>query len=274
MRLKSVILILFLAFLFCFCNSPEQTVFSEKENIKFKVDSIIELMTLDEKIGQLNQYSIGEEMTGPNQSSEYAKERYADLINGRVGSVLNLTGAENTRLVQQQVLENSRLKIPHLFAYDVIHGYKTIFPIPLAESCSWDLNLMEQTARASAVEASASGLHWTFAPMVDISRDPRWGRVMEGAGEDPFLGALVAEARIKGFQGAHLKDSSTIAACAKHFAGYGFAEAGKDYNSVNIGQNTLLNVVLPPFKKAATCSVATFMNAFNDLDGIPCTANE
>ena len=274
MRLKSVILILYLALLFCFCNSSFQTAFSEKENIKFKVDSIIELMTLEEKIGQLNQYSIGKEMTGPNQSSEYAKGRYADLINGRVGSVLNLTGAENTRLVQQQVLENSRLKIPLLFAYDVIHGYKTIFPIPLAESCSWDLNLMEQTARASSVEASASGLHWTFAPMVDISRDPRWGRVMEGAGEDPFLGALVAEARIKGFQGAHLEDSSTIAACAKHFAGYGFAEAGKDYNSVNIGQNTLLNVVLPPFKKAATCSVATFMNAFNDLDGIPCTANE
>ena len=231
-------------------------------------------MTLKEKICQLNQYSIGQEMTGPNQSNEYSKKRYNQLINGQVGSVLNLTGAENTMLVQKQVMENSRLKIPLLFAYDVIHGYKTIFPIPLAESCSWDLVLMESTARAAAQEAAASGLHWTFAPMVDVSRDPRWGRVMEGAGEDPYLGAQIAAARIRGFQGDNLKDTLTIAACAKHFAGYGFVESGKDYNTVNIGQNTLMNVVIPPFEMAAKTNVATFMNAFNDLDGIPATANQ
>ena len=230
-------------------------------------------MTLKEKIGQLNQYSIGEEMTGPNQANDYSQKRYNQLINGEVGSVLNLTGAKNTYLVQKQVLENSRIKIPLLFAYDVIHGYKTMFPIPLAESCSWDLDLMERTARAAAEEAAASGLHWTFAPMVDVSRDPRWGRVMEGAGEDPFLGAEVAAARIRGFQGNSLSGSLTIAACAKHFAAYGFIESGKDYNTVNVGQNTLMNIVIPPFENAAKYKVATFMNAFNDIDGIPATAN-
>ena len=257
----------------CSPNEKENSNASESQ-FTLKIDSIVSLMTLKEKIGQLNQYSIGQEMTGPNQTNEYSKKRYNQLINGQVGSVLNLTGAENTILVQKQVMENSRLKIPLLFAYDVIHGYKTIFPIPLAESCSWDLVLMESTARAAAQEAAASGLHWTFAPMVDVSRDPRWGRVMEGAGEDPYLGAQIAAARIRGFQGNNLKDTLTIAACAKHFAGYGFVESGKDYNTVNIGQNTLMNVVIPPFEMAAKTNVATFMNAFNDLDGIPATANQ
>ena len=244
-----------------------------KNDFSYRVDSVLSLMTLKEKIGQLNQYSIGSEMTGPNQTNEYSKQRYEQLINGDVGSVLNLTGAENTYLVQKQVMENSRLKIPLMFAYDVIHGFRTMFPIPLAESCSWDLELMEKTAKIAAAEASASGLHWTFAPMVDVSRDARWGRVMEGAGEDPFLGARIAEARINGFQGKSLDDVSTIAACAKHFAGYGFVESGKDYNSVNVGNNTLMNMVLPPFEAAAACNVATFMNAFNDIDGVPATAS-
>ncbi len=259
-------------FLFSSCNnSPVNT--TVKSTIEIKVDSVLALMSIQEKIGQLNQYSVGKEMTGPNQDNDYSKKRYNQLINGDVGSVLNLLGAKNTRLLQEQVVENTRLKIPLIFAYDVIHGYKTIFPIPLGESCSWDLAIIEQTAKVAAKEAAASGLQWTFAPMVDISRDARWGRVMEGAGEDPFLGSKIAEARINGFQGNSLKDSFTIAACAKHFAGYGFVESGKDYNIVNVGKNTLMNVILPPFKQAANSKVATFMNAFNDIDGIPASAN-
>jgi beta-glucosidase len=254
------------------CNkSTENTPF--KSAIEIKVDSVFSLMTLQEKIGQLNQYSVGEEMTGPNQDNEYSKKRYNQLINGDVGSVLNLLGAENTRLLQEQVMNNTRLKIPLIFAYDVIHGYKTIFPIPLGESCSWDLEIIKETAKVAAKEAAASGLQWTFAPMIDISRDARWGRVMEGAGEDPFLGSKIADARISGFQGNSLSDSFTIAACAKHFAGYGFVESGKDYNIVNVGQNTLMNVILPPFKQANKSEVATFMNAFNDIDGIAASAN-
>ena len=271
-----IILSTILLLLFVF-NSCESSLSNGNENkvdtLESKVDSILSLMTLEEKIGQLNQYSIGAEMTGPNQTSDYSRKRYQQLINGRVGSVLNLTGAENTRLVQQQVMDSSRLKIPLIFAYDVIHGFKTIFPIPLAESCSWDLELMKKTARIAALEASASGLQWTFAPMVDVSRDPRWGRVMEGAGEDPFLGSKIAEARVIGFQGQSLADNSTIAACAKHFAGYGFVESGKDYNNVNVGNDLLMNVILPPFKKASEANVATFMNAFNDIDGIPASAH-
>ena len=259
-------------FLFISCSS-QNTETTIQPEIDIKVDSVFSLMTLQEKIGQLNQYSVGQEMTGPNQDNEYAKKRYQQLINGDVGSVLNLLGAENTRLLQEQVINNTRLKIPLIFAYDVIHGYKTIFPIPLGESCSWDLDIMEQTAKIAAKEASASGIQWTFAPMVDISRDARWGRVMEGAGEDPFLGSKIADARIKGFQGNSLKEPFTIAACAKHFAGYGFVESGKDYNIVNVGKNTLMNVILPPFKEAANSNVATFMNAFNDIDGIPASAN-
>ena len=248
------LILLFSVIFFLSCTSLETNeldssfTISQNNSISKRVDSIFELMTLKEKIGQLNQYSVGEEMTGPNQNNDYSKQRYNQLINGSVGSVLNLLGAENTRLVQQQVIENSRLKIPLIFAYDVIHGYKTMFPIPLAESCSWDLKLMEKTAKTSAAEAAASGIQWTFAPMIDVSRDARWGRVMEGAGEDPYLGAQVAAARIKGFQGESLSDSLSIAACAKHFAAYGFVESGKDYNTVNIGQNTLMNVVMPPFK--------------------------
>jgi beta-glucosidase len=254
------------------CNDTTQNN-TFKSDIDIKVDSVFSLMTLKEQIGQLNQYSVGEEMTGPNQDNEYSQKRYDQLINGDVGSVLNLLGAENTRLLQEQVMNNTRLKIPLIFAYDVIHGYKTIFPIPLGESCSWDLDIIKSTARVAAKEAAASGLQWTFAPMVDISRDARWGRVMEGAGEDPFLGSKIADARISGFQGNSLSDTFTIAACAKHFAGYGFVESGKDYNIVNVGQNTLMNVILPPFKQANKSKVATFMNAFNDIDGIPASAN-
>jgi beta-glucosidase len=196
------------------------------------------------------------------------------LITGQVGSVLNLLGAENTRKMQELVVENTRLGIPLLFAYDVIHGYETMFPVPLAESSSWNLALMQKTAQAAAAESAASGLHWTFAPMIDVTVDARWGRVMEGAGEDPYLHAEIAKARINGFQGNDLNHNKTIAATAKHFAGYGYAESGKDYNSVNINNYILHNHILPPFKAAAEVDVASFMNAFNDINAIPASASQ
>ncbi|MBK6264302.1 beta-glucosidase BglX [Marivirga sp. S37H4] len=264
-----------ISFAFAFllsCSNPNEKVSSQSE-IDFKVDSVLSLMTLEEKIGQLNQYSVGEEMTGPGNKDKEDSIKYHQLLSGRVGSVLNLLGAENTRKMQKLVVENSRLGIPLLFSYDVVHGYKTIFPIPLAESASWNLELMQKTASISAKEAAASGLHWTFAPMVDVSRDARWGRVMEGAGEDPYLGAEIAKARILGFQGDELSDPLTIAATAKHFAGYGFVESGKDYNSVNVNRQILMNQIIPPFKAANEVGVATFMNAFNDIDGTPATSN-
>ena len=237
------------------------------------VEELLAKMTLEEKIGQMNQRCSQWEMTGPAPQADNAQQLLNDLKQGRVGSMLNVVGCEATRKAQQLAVENSRLGIPLIFGYDVIHGYKTMFPIPLAEAASWDPELARLSASIAAKEAAASGLHWTFAPMVDVGRDPRWGRVMEGAGEDAFLGAAFAEARVRGFQGDALDDALTVAACAKHFAGYAFAEAGRDYNSVNIGGETLHNVVLPPFHAASDAGVATFMNAFNSIDGLPCTAS-
>lgn len=240
-----------------------------------KVDKLLAKMTLEEKIGQMNQYSSFFDVTGPAPTEEgYIKQRYEDIKAGRVGSMLNVRGAKAVREMQKLAVENSRLGIPLIFAFDVIHGHKTVAPIPLAESASWDLEAIEKSARHAAIEASAEGLNWTFAPMVDISRDARWGRVMEGAGEDPFLGSRIAEARIKGFQGDDLKANNTIAACAKHFAGYGFAESGKDYNTADVGTSTLYNVILPPFKASADVGVKTFMNSFNELNGIPATGDK
>lgn len=241
--------------------------------IEAKVEALLRKMTLEEKIGQMNQYSGFWEATGPAPQGGNQQKQYEQLRKGLVGSMLNVNGAAATREVQKLVVENSRLKIPLLFGYDVIHGYKTIFPIPLGEAASWDLSLMEQTARIAATEAAAAGINWTFAPMVDISRDARWGRIMEGAGEDPYFGSLVAAARVKGFQGNDLSADNTIAACAKHYAAYGFAEAGRDYNTVDISEHTLHNVVLPPFKAAADAGVATFMNAFNEVGGVPATGS-
>lgn len=243
------------------------------EGIEQRVDSLLALMTLEEKVGQLNQYTGNDELTGPGAKQGRDSIRYEHLKNGRVGSMLNVVGAASTRQAQELVVNNSRLGIPLLFAYDVIHGFKTIFPLPLAEAASWDLTAMEASARVAARESAAAGLHWTFAPMVDISRDARWGRVMEGAGEDTYLGTMAAVARVKGIQGEDLSDPGTIAACAKHFAAYGFIEAGREYNTVEISDHTLHNVVLPPFKAAAEAGVATFMNSFNDIDGIPATAH-
>lgn len=244
------------------------------ESIEVKIDSLLELMTLEEKIGQLNQYSVGAELTGPGAKSDYEQKRLSLLQSGQVGSVLNLLGAAETRKMQEMVVNNSRLGIPLLFSYDVVHGYKTIFPIPLGESASWDMEAIKKSAAVAALETAAAGVHWTFAPMVDISRDARWGRVMEGAGEDPYLGAEIAKARVHGFQGDDLSDVSTIAATAKHFAGYGFVESGKDYNNVYLGKSMLLNSILPPFEAANDAGVATFMNAFNDIDGVPSTASD
>jgi beta-glucosidase len=198
---------------------------------------------------------------------------YDQVRQGLVGSVLNVTGADATRKMQQLAVENSRLKIPMIFGLDVIHGYRTMFPTPLGETASWDMAAIEQSARIGATEAAACGLHWTFGPMVDIARDARWGRIMEGAGEDPHLGAQAAAARVRGFQGKDLSALDTIAACAKHYAAYAFAEAGRDYNTVDISEQTLRNVVLPPFKAAAEAGVATFMNSFNEIGGIPSTGS-
>jgi len=247
---------------------------SVKIDIDKKVDALLKKMTLEEKVGQMNQYNGFWEITGPVPNEGNAKLKYDHLKKGLVGSVLNVKGVENVRKLQEIVVKESRLGIPLLFGFDVIHGHKTLFPIPLAESASWDLKAIERSARVSAIEASAVGINWTFAPMVDISRDARWGRVMEGAGEDPYLGSKVGVARIKGFQGDDLSKNNTIAATAKHLAGYGFAEAGRDYNTVDIGTSTLYNVVLPPFQAAVENDVKTVMNSFNVLNGIPATANK
>ena len=230
-------------------------------------------MTLEEKVGQLNQYSSAFDVTGPAPSAGAQKAMYDQIRQGLVGSVLNVTGAEATRKMQQLAVENSRLKIPLIFGLDVIHGYRTMFPTPLGEAASWDVQAIEQSARIAATEAAAAGVHWTFAPMVDIAWDARWGRIMEGSGEDPYLGAQMAAARVRGFQGKDLAALDTIAACAKHYAGYGFGEGGRDYNTVDISEQTLRNVVLPPFKAAAEAGAATFMNSFNEIAGIPSTGN-
>ncbi|MDJ0834918.1 MAG: beta-glucosidase BglX [Acidobacteriota bacterium] len=242
-------------------------------DIDKRIDELMQKMTLEEKIGQLNQYSSTFDVTGPAPTDGRNQERFQKIRKGLVGSMLNVTGVEATRRAQQLAVENSRLGIPMIFAFDVIHGYQTMFPIPLGEAASWDLEAVELSARVAAVEAAAAGLHWTFAPMVDISRDARWGRVMEGAGEDPYLGSLMAVARVRGFQGANLSADDTIAACAKHFAAYGFAEGGRDYNTVDISEHTLRNVVFPPFQAALDAGVATVMNAFNEIGGTPATAS-
>ena len=244
----------------------------QEDPIEQKVDSVLSLMTLQEKIGQMVQYNGSWDVTGPATGTDNQK-KLENLKKGLVGSMLNVTSVKNTREAQRIIMENSRLKIPLIFGYDVIHGYKTIFPVPLGESASWDLDIMRRTAAVAARESAAAGVNWTFAPMMDVSRDARWGRIMEGAGEDPFLNSKIAVARIEGFQGDDLSAATTIAACAKHFAGYGFAEAGRDYNTVNVGVYELNNTILPPFKAAAEAGVATFMNSFNEIDGIPATAS-
>lgn len=246
---------------------------SASGSIDERVADLLAQMTLEEKIGQMNQYNGFWDFTGPTPPNGAEAKKYEHLQKGLVGSMLNVRGVKNVRAVQKIAVEETRLGIPLIIGFDVIHGYETMSPIPLAESSSWDLEAIKKSSEVAAAEAAAAGINWTFAPMVDISRDARWGRVMEGAGEDPYLGSKIAEARVKGFQGTDLSSELTIAACAKHFAGYGFSESGRDYNTVDIGQSTLFNVVLPPFLAAKEAGVRTFMNSFNELNGIPATGD-
>lgn len=277
MKVKMLALSAITCSLVC-CNAPntksDWKSFSGDKTIERKVDSVLSLMTLEEKIGQMTQFSANWTVTGPTMSSDF--QPY--LEKGLVGSVFNAATVEGIRNMQKIAVEKTRLGIPILFGYDVIHGYETIFPIPLAEACSWDLELMKRSAQIAAEEAASDGQHWTFAPMVDISRDPRWGRVMEGAGEDPYLGSLIAKARVEGFQGGNswqnLKETNTVLACAKHFAAYGAAESGRDYNTAELSEHTLRNFYLPPYEAAKEAGVATFMASFNEINGIPATASK
>jgi len=265
MKFINILLIVFLV---------NTVINAQEKTIEEKVDALLSEMTLKEKVGQMNQYTSFFDVTGPAPKDGDSKMRYEHIRTGQVGSMLNVRGAKQVREMQKLAVENSRLGIPIIFGFDVIHGHKTVAPIPLAEAASWDLEAIEKSARIAAIEAAAEGLNWTFAPMVDISRDARWGRVMEGAGEDPYLGSRIAAARVSGFQGDDLTDDNTIAACAKHFAGYGFAESGKDYNTADVGTSTLYNVILPPFKAANDAGVMTFMNSFNELNGVPATGDK
>jgi beta-glucosidase len=245
-------------------------VFSQQKSLDQKVNALLKKMTLEEEIGQLNQYAGDNAATGPITISP---NKQAEIKSGKLGSMLNILGTTYTRQYQELAMQ-SRLKIPLLFGLDAIHGYKTTFPIPLAEAASWDLEAIELSARIGAVEMAASGIHWTFAPMVDITRDPRWGRVMEGAGEDTYLGSKIAYARVKGFQGKNLGDLNSVMACAKHFAAYGAAVGGREYNSVDMSERMLWETYLPPFKAAVDAGAATLMNSFNDINGIPATGNK
>lgn len=247
-----------------------QPISKEREaEIDRKVNDLLNKMTLQEKIGQMTLFTSDYDVTGPTMRQGYQD----DIKAGRVGAIFNAYGAEYTRKLQEMAVKETRLGIPLLFGYDVIHGFRTIFPISLGEAASWNLDAIEGSARVAATEAAAEGLHWTFAPMVDIARDPRWGRISEGAGEDTWLGCRVAEARVKGFQGDDLNSPNTILACAKHYAAYGAAQAGRDYNTVDMSERVLRETYLPPYKAASDAGVATFMSSFNELDGIPATGN-
>ncbi|WP_369997842.1 glycoside hydrolase family 3 N-terminal domain-containing protein [Winogradskyella sp.] len=245
-------------------------LFSFSQNYKAKVDSIMSLMTLQEKIGQTVMYGGSWDQTGPIVGADNGKY----IREGNMGAMLNAMSVKGTLDLQKVAIEETRLGIPLLFGYDVIHGHRTIFPINLGLSASWDLKMIEESSRIAAEEASAEGIHWTFAPMVDISREPRWGRISEGAGEDVFLANKIAKAYVKGFQGDDLSKPNTILACAKHYVAYGAAQAGRDYHTVNMGEGELRNVYLPPFKAAVDAGVETFMSAFNELNGVPTSGNK
>lgn len=247
------------------CGTKEITNYSG-QNI---IDSLMSEMTIEEKIGQLTLFTSGWDVTGPVLRDTYRD----DIISGKCGNIFNAhTVAYNTEL-QRIAVEESRLGIPLLFGYDVIHGYKTIFPVPIAEACSWDTILIEKSARLAAKEAAAAGLNWTFNPMVDISRDPRWGRIAEGSGEDPYLGSLIARAKVRGIQNGDLSDPYTLAACVKHFAAYGAPQAGRDYSTVDMSMRVFREVYLPPYEAAIQAGAATVMTSFNELFGVPATAS-
>ena len=276
MKNKKLLLVAIISLLITTMTAQDKTYLDPKKTTEERINILMKQMTLEEKVGQMNQYNGFWEVTGPAPKGGDAETKFEHLRKGWVGAMLSVRGVKNVKAVQKIVVEESRLGIPLIIGFDVIHGYKTISPIPLAEAASWDLDAIKNSAKVAAAEASASGINWTFAPMVDISRDARWGRVMEGAGEDTYLANKIAIQRVQGFQGDtpdDLKKFNTIAACAKHFAAYGFAEAGREYNTVDMSNMTLYNVVLPPFKAAVDAGVRTFMNSFNILNGIPATGN-
>lgn len=250
------------------CNQESKSGGDQKMNAF--IDDLMGQMTLEEKLGQLNLPASGDIITGAGSNNNIVDK----IKEGKVGGLFNIKSAEKIRAVQQIAVEQSRLKIPLLFGMDVIHGYQTLFPIPLGMSCSWDMPLIERSARLAAQEASADGICWTFSPMVDISRDPRWGRVSEGSGEDTYLGSEIAKAMVKGYQGDDLSKNNTILACVKHFALYGAAEAGRDYNTTDMSRIRMYNEYLPPYQAAIDAGVGTVMASFNEIDGIPATGNK
>ena len=266
--MKRIILFAFLSvLLFASCRGRRE---SDLKDVDPRVDSLIRIMTLDEKIGQMVLFTSDWDVTGPTIREGYLD----DIRSGRCGNIFNAYTVDYIRELQRVAVEESRLGIPLMFGYDVVHGHKTIFPIPLGESCSWDLDLIRRSASASAAEAAASGLNWTFAPMVDISVDPRWGRVSEGAGEDPYLGSLIAAARVKGFQGEDLADPLTVLACVKHFAAYGAPFGGRDYNTVDMSERQFREFYMPPYKAGVDAGALSVMTAFNEYDGVPATGNQ
>ncbi len=268
LRLSAAALLVLLALL-AFSTAGAQTRTMTSPEVEAKIDALISRMTLEEKAGQLNQYSGGE-ATGPAT----ARGNYQEMIErGQIGSLFNVTGPREVNALQRIAVEKSRLKIPLVFGLDVIHGYRTTFPIPLGMAATWDPAIVQKAARTAAEESTADGVRWTFSPMVDIGRDARWGRVAEGAGEDPYLGAAMARAYVRGYQGERLSDLTSMAACAKHYVGYGAAEGGRDYNTTEIPERLLRQVYLPPFKAAADEGAATFMSAFNSLNEVPASAN-
>lgn len=263
--MRKHLIALILLILFSACSSTVK----QQDAIDRKVDSLLALMTVEEKVGQLTLYTSDWDVTGPTMREGYKEE----IRKGRVGAIFNAFTARYTRGLQKIAVEETRLRIPLLFGYDVIHGHRTIFPIPLGQAASWDLEAIERADRIAAEEASAEGLHWTFAPMVDIARDPRWGRMAEGSGEDTYLGSRIAEARVRGFQGKGIGELNSVMACVKHFAAYGAAQAGRDYHSVDMSDRTFREVYLPPYTAAIQAGAATVMSSFNDFDGVPATAS-
>ncbi len=263
--MQKYIIIIPLVLLWCSCANTE----APKDRYASQVDSVLSLMTLEEKVGQLSLYTSDWDVTGPTMREGYKN----DIRAGKVGAIFNAFTAKYTRELQRMAVEETRLKIPLLFGYDVVHGHRTIFPLPIGQAASWDLEAIENADRIAAAEAAAEGIHWTFAPMVDIARDPRWGRVAEGSGEDTYLGSRIAEARVRGFQGKGYDDAVSVMACVKHFAAYGAPQAGRDYHSVDMSERMFREVYLPPYAAAIKAGSATVMSSFNDYDGVPATAS-
>ncbi|APC96766.1 beta-glucosidase BglX [Francisella frigiditurris] len=276
MKFKKIITVIFMGTAIVSCSNIEDNIFSPNntttfdKNYESQIDELLDSMTLDEKLGQLNLLDSGDITTGEGANSNVAKL----IEEGKVGGILNLTSAEKINKAQKIAVEQSRLHIPLLIGLDVIHGYKTTFPIPLGLSSTWNIDLIEKTARIAATEASADGINWVYSPMVDISRDPRWGRVAEGSGEDPYLGSLIAKAMVRGYQDNDLSLNNTVMACFKHFALYGAVEAGRDYNTVDMSKVRMYNEYFPPYKAAVEAGAGSVMAAFNDINGVPATEDK